>query len=369
MGGRLQVILGIVKALNGLGLEPDILTLGTSFDQRDILSKYGQELRMRIRPILGFLPWRYLPQDYQILFFNFLLRYFCDDYQLLIDSGNSQIFLPSKKNILSYVHYPRESRIIKSSDEVEHPISIRSLFNLLSARFLHVIYRFAKMNLDHAFVCNSNFTQQALLECYPDLRPESVRMIYPPVNISSYSKSKSQSRQNSVISLGRFSPDKKQLEQIKIAQSLPDIEFHLVGFVNNNKYFKQCEEFIRVNRIENVTLHPDATQTHVIELLGRSKYFLHVLENEPFGITTVEAIAAGCIPLVHDSGGQRETVPSKSLRFTDIHDIPLMISKLEGKDQNQIKILSDRLFKRAKDNFDERVFHGKISQLLIDILG
>jgi glycosyltransferase involved in cell wall biosynthesis len=368
LGGRLQVILGIVKALNGLGIEPDILTLGTSFEPGDVHSKYGQDLKLRFRTIFGFIPWKYLPQDYQILVFNFLLKFFHKDYDLLIDSGNSQISLPKKKNILSYIHFPREYRIIKSSGKVERPITIRSIFTFLSARFLHLVYRLSQKNLDHAFICNSLFTQRTLQDFYPDLKPESTRVVYPPVNISSYAHGQSLTKQKSVISLGRFSPDKKQLEQLKIAQLLPGLDFHMVGFVNNANYFTRCEEFIRINQLKNVTLHPNTTHAEVIELLGCSKYFLHVLEDEPFGITAVEAIAAGCIPLVHDSGGQRETVPLPELRYKELSEIPEMISKTEQKDDQEITEIKGKLITNAKCNFDERVFFEKMTQVLREFL-
>jgi glycosyltransferase involved in cell wall biosynthesis len=368
LGGRLQVILGIVKALNSLGIEPDILTLGTSFDPQEVKSNYGQNLRLNFHQVLRFFPWKFLPQDYQILVFNFMLKFLRKDYELLIDSGNSQIFLPKKKNILSYIHFPRESRIFKSSGKIERPVSIRSIFNFLSTRFLRFVYRVADKNIDHAFICNSQFTQQALQDCFPDLKPESIQVIYPPVDISSYTPKQSLTRQKSVISLGRFSPDKKQLGQLKIAQLLPDLDFHLVGFVNNASYFTRCEEFISANQLRNVTLHPNTSHAQVVELLARSKYFLHILEDEPFGITAVEAIAAGCIPLVHDSGGQRETVPLAELRYKQLSDIPKLISEIEQKDDQEIARIRKLLITNAKRNFDEGVFMEKISLVLRDFL-
>ena len=36
LGGRFQVILSIVQALNELGIEPDILTFGINFKPEDI---------------------------------------------------------------------------------------------------------------------------------------------------------------------------------------------------------------------------------------------------------------------------------------------------------------------------------------------
>ncbi len=41
------------------------------------------------------------------------------------------------------------------------------------------------------------------------------------------------------------------------------------------------------------------------------------MEGEHFGISIVEAMALGCLPIVHDSGGMREFVPAQ-YRYTSI---------------------------------------------------
>jgi glycosyltransferase involved in cell wall biosynthesis len=54
----------------------------------------------------------------------------------------------------------------------------------------------------------------------------------------------------------------------------------------------------------------------VEKALQNSKIFLHSMQNEPFGISTVEALNAGCIPVTHDSGGQQEIVLDSRFRYT-----------------------------------------------------
>jgi len=44
--------------------------------------------------------------------------------------------------------------------------------------------------------------------------------------------------------------------------------------------------------------------------LVNSKVFLHPAPFESFGIAVADSMAAGAIPVVHDSGGSREFVPS-----------------------------------------------------------
>ena len=67
--------------------------------------------------------------------------------------------------------------------------------------------------------------------------------------------------------------------------------------------------------LTNVHLVPDASEEERDKLLSSSTFFLHSLRSEPFGITTVQGIAAGCIPIVHNSGGQIEIVEDELLRY------------------------------------------------------
>ena len=52
----------------------------------------------------------------------------------------------------------------------------------------------------------------------------------------------------------------------------------------------------------NVTLFPNLARPQMDELLAKARVFLHYKRNEGFGISTVEGIAKGCIPVVPDAG-------------------------------------------------------------------
>jgi glycosyltransferase involved in cell wall biosynthesis len=53
--------------------------------------------------------------------------------------------------------------------------------------------------------------------------------------------------------------------------------------------------------------------------------------SEPFGITTVQGIATGCIPIVHNSGGQIEIVEDELLRYNNEAEIPEKIKHFKVK--------------------------------------
>ena len=59
-------------------------------------------------------------------------------------------------------------------------------------------------------------------------------VLYPPVNEADHIRPASENDfPKEVVSMGRFSADKRQLEQIEIAARLPDWSFTLIGFGTN----------------------------------------------------------------------------------------------------------------------------------------
>ncbi|MCB0731067.1 MAG: glycosyltransferase, partial [Ignavibacteriae bacterium] len=156
-----------------------------------------------------------------------------------------------------------------------------------------------------------------------------------------------------VSTLGRITPSKKQLEQLEIAKKLHELEFHIMGFADTSgQYFKDLESYIEKNKLTNVKLHPNMDYSKVIEILGKSKFFLHTIWNEPFGITTVQGIAAGCIPIVPNSGGQIEVVPSEELRFNSYDEAAEILRKqMQLNDDSQIEKLQKHILQFDTMNF------------------
>lgn len=369
LGGRLQVILGIVRALNNLGIEPDILTAGTSFNPEKIAASYGQDLRFKFRFINQHLPWKTLFVDYQVALFNRSLEKIASQYDLLIDSGNSQLFLPTSIPVISYIHFPSEYLLRMKNLSLHIPDHQMSypVIRKIARAFIRPVYRRNSRFIDgRTIVCNSKFTENAFCEMFPKAAGQT-RVIYPPVALAQY-RCLPGSREHSVVSLGRFAPDKGQLEQIRLAESMPGLEFHFMGFVNAPKYFEACQDYVTLNHLSNVHLHPDIPFEDMIALMKTARYFLHTMHNEHFGITAVQAIAAGCLPIVHDSGGQKETVPFGELRYTSLDQVPAIIKNLENWPVNELNRMVAKLQQNAEENFEESVFTRRFMELLEEVL-
>src|SRR5690606_1999397 len=94
-----------------------------------------------------------------------------------------------------------------------------------------------------------------------------------------------------------------------------------------------------------VVLHPDASGAELRDLYGRASIFWHAagLGEDPqrhpdrfehFGITTVEAMSAGAVPVVIDAAGQVEIVEhgASGYRFAGLDDLVAHTERLIADD-------------------------------------
>ena len=80
------------------------------------------------------------------------------------------------------------------------------------------------------------------------------------------------------------------------------------------------EKILAYTKAGDVDLYPNASWDKIVELYNRAQVFWHCKgygEDDPymmehFGMTTVEAMGAGCVPVVINKGGQAEIVTEGS---------------------------------------------------------
>jgi len=127
-----------------------------------------------------------------------------------------------------------------------------------------------------------------------------------------------------ILSVGRFSSyfqTKKQeiliqaWKQAKKQKLFPDWTFILTGGLlsSDQEYFNSLQQQTVGTSMK---LLPNIPFNELVALYKKASIYWHAAgfeQTDPklmehFGITTVEAMASGCVPIVYDAGGQREIV-------------------------------------------------------------
>ena len=205
-----------------------------------------------------------------------------------------------------------------------------------------------------------------MLRHYPQLEGNILR-IYPPCFQENALSSGSKEKIYDVVSIGTFTEEKGQLNQIKIAEYHKNIKFGIIGLVFNRRYFQACLNYKISKGIRNVDLLPDIDRNEMVNILRQSRVFLHYKREEGFGISTVEAIANGCIPIVPNSGGQREVVPFRELRFENDDEMCHILTRVLSLDILEANKLSNDLQQHIRQ-FSVESFRASFVKVLNDLI-
>ncbi|MEM1831030.1 MAG: glycosyltransferase [Desulfurococcaceae archaeon] len=151
---------------------------------------------------------------------------------------------------------------------------------------------------------NSSFTKEVICNTSPQLCKKTF-ILYPPITVkpldpAHFSQTLHQ-RKPIVVTISRFSREKKLETLFEVARLTPEAKFVLIGSLRDKAYYKELNE--EVKRIGNVEIHPNASASRVLEIMRKSMIYLHTMPYEHFGIAIVEAMSQGLVPVVHRSGG------------------------------------------------------------------
>jgi glycosyltransferase involved in cell wall biosynthesis len=207
---------------------------------------------------------------------------------------------------LVYVHHPELARFWKT-----HQDSRAGVIGLLQGKTrpwtLVSGFRIERFK-QNTILVNSDWTGRRVHEAYG--MPSQT--VYPPVTTAPKQLAWND-RENTFVATGRLVANKR-LDWIvqtlsKVRQQHPDIRLHLVGSEDSRcdarDFLRTFRALLDSNR-DWVHLHEDLSREGLMDLMGRTRYGIHALVNEHFGMAPAEALMAGCIPFVHNSGGQTE---------------------------------------------------------------
>jgi glycosyltransferase involved in cell wall biosynthesis len=360
-GGRIRVIATMTECFNKMGIIPDWFAYRSSFDSKQLNEIHSVPIQANIKIINV---WNKGMAEYKYIKLNKIMSKISTDYDLVLNSNNVLSGINNLDKFLHYIHFPREARVLTAYRNSVY--SYRLIDYFFDKMFKSY---FNKANVGLGMMVNSKFTQKAVADAY-GFSEEMCQVLYPPISINEMQKSKLIKDGNAVISVGRFSQEKNQLMQIKIAETLPQLTFNICGYAPNkssNKYFHDCVDYINRKSIKNVILNKNMSADALEDKHKKAKYFLHTMEEEPFGISTVEAILNGCIPIVHNSGGSAEIVENEKLLFnTENEAIESFNYIMSLNEQLQDKVQND--LRGQLDKYNESHFKDSFNKIIKKII-
>lgn len=282
-------------------------------------------------------------------------------------NGNSLPFnIPPNILCILYIHFPA---FLQTSSEYSNNKYKKSLFwNAYFKPYQIMTHLLTKRALKRSNIIftNSKFTQNAIKKVYPSFDPQ---VIYPPIDIEQFSSClRSNSRENQVLVISRFSPEKQLDKVILIARILKNIKFLIIGnlITANHSYFRYLQKMIKDDGLtDRIKLIPNASKDEMMNAMSTSMVYLHTMYGEHFGISIVEAMAAGLIPVVPYYGGCSEIVP-KEYQYTGIQDASDCISKnieqYDGKKRQFVhaiaKQFSTENFRQSMKNYIQQAYEN-----------
>lgn len=130
-------------------------------------------------------------------------------------------------------------------------------------------------------------------------------VIYPPIDTLKYYFKESD---DFWLSVNRLYPEKRVELQIEAFRLMPEEKLIIVGGYAEGDHASKYAEKIKHNLPENVEMHGTVAEKELIDLYARCRGLVATAVDEDFGMTPIEAMAAGKPVICVREGGYTESV-------------------------------------------------------------
>lgn len=282
----------------------------------------------------------------------------------------------SREHDLAYLQYLRDLGLVKvdcgragSNNDLRSKTqnSVSYLWQELEESYLTM--------LKHStIITNSTFSRDAILKVL-SRAPEGKNIaaatrsmtdpivIPPPVSVEEFRTTAlySRERDNFIVVISRFNPSKKLENAIALAHMLKRLKVGkkmiIVGSLmpEDRNYYGHIIRMIKSCDLSDyMALEVDATSDMLKSIMRKSKVYFHPMPGEPFGISIAEAMSAGLIPIVPETGGHTDFVPEK-YRFSSLEDAAMKISSALNATQEEREKVSDIVSPFSYDRYIESI--------------
>ncbi|KAH9807594.1 family 4 glycosyltransferase [Melampsora americana] len=254
---------------------------------------------------------------------------------IYIDTMGYAFTFPIFSNLTSipigaYVHYPTISTnmLKRVTDRTSNHHNSTSISSSLFLSYLKVLYYliFAELysiclKKSDFLMVNSTWTKShidKLLKSkfnHQSINSSLTKLVYPPCDITTFKDFPLLPRKSIVLSISQYRPEKDQIKQIEAFskfmkmndEKFKNVRMILVGSCRNQEDLDRVEflkkRCIELNLEDKVELKVNVEWDELKTLLSEALVGISTMIDEHFGISIVEFMASGLVPLVHSSGG------------------------------------------------------------------
>ncbi|KAF9572694.1 asparagine-linked glycosylation protein [Mortierella alpina] len=301
--------------------------------------------------------------------------------------------------VVAYVHYPtissdmigrvasRESSHNNASEVTSSSFytGLKLIYYRCFAALYAVVGAFA-----HIVMTNSSWTK-AHIDSLWNIKST---VVYPPCDTEAFKDFPLQGRERIVVSVAQFRPEKghglqldamaqllkshPEYQQEKEAAKNPrSVQLVMVGSARNESDERRIQQLkdraVELGISENVTFVVNAPFSELKAWLARSMVGIHAMLDEHFGIGVVEYMAAGLIPIAHNSAGPKMDIvkpynnqPTGYLAITP-EEFAEAIENVLSADATIIE-MQRRARDSVQERFSEKVFGDQLQKCLHEVL-
>ena len=326
-GGGERVAVGFARAFEELGYGVTLFTFGDRFRGVDeafrLLGGYRPGDVVVLEPpfsvrVLG-VGGRFVRFRKLMLFRRFLSLVKGMGFDLVVDTSSNA---PTAVDI-SYIHYPA---VFGRSPGDEGRGPHWRVYNWLVERSVRGVVGGTRLVL-----ANSYWTLGLFRRVWGDGYRSYV--LHPPVDVEFFGCGGY--KEDLVVTVSRFTPEKRIEDLVYAAKELEGYRFVFAGSTHaySDSVIRAIRERAERLGAKNIEILVNLSREDLRDLLCRARYYVHPPYPEHFGISVVEAMAAGCIPIVYRDGGAWTDVVSMvsgRLGYLDVTQIPRIVRGIDS---------------------------------------
>jgi glycosyltransferase involved in cell wall biosynthesis len=357
-GGGEKVALSIARAFEEAGHDVHLYTYEDKSRSIDEAIKILGSYRPRNIVVLNIpklvrllgIGGRFVRYRRLLLVKNFLSKIKDNNYDLVVDTSSNA---PTAVDI-SYIHYPESYKRGESLHRRGYELLVDKLLRKIGGETRLVLV-------------NSSWTLNLFRKVWGDNYKAEV--LHPPVDVDFFSRCEGSSKENIIATVSRYSLEKRLWELVRILRDLKNYKLVFAGSSHRHSFSDYVikrikEEAERYNVRDRVEILIDVSREDLRRILCKASFYVHPPFAEHFGISIVEAMSAGCVPIVYRDGGGWTDIVSKideRLGYVNVDDILRIIHWVEA--ENMFNYLSS-LSKIHAERFSYEKFRDKLLEMV-----